>query len=76
MKKDLLHDLIIRGQFSKTEPVNQTTRRAYQIFGSTFNGIGRVALKLRSNSYKANNHKLFLTERTERKLLVNDILQT
>ena len=73
-KKDLLHELKIRDRFLKLEPVDETTKKAYQGFRSTINIIGRVRVRIRSKGWDASDEKLFITEGAERNFLGNDIL--
>ena len=59
----------------KIQPVEKTTKQAYQGFGSIINVIGRVIGKIQSNGWIALEWKLFITDGAERNLLGNDILQ-
>ena len=53
MKKDLLHEMKIRGRFLKIEAVDEFTKKAYQGFGSTINIIGKVCVRIRSKGWDA-----------------------
>ena len=75
LKKNVLHELILRDSYLKTYPVDKTTKDLY--CGFTDNAInisGKVILPIFSNGWSHNDCHFFLTDGHERNILGNDNL--